>query len=133
MRTHLFVLLVAGLAGCATVAPGVTELADVQALRAAGNYAAIADRRVGCRIGQEGCRQVREITGDACLRLAQEALVAANAAGAAPRAACAAAQYRAVLDSGQGDRQSLELRELEALRLQRETARSTADAATAND
>ncbi|MBD9526956.1 hypothetical protein [Paracoccus sp. PAR01] len=123
MRGHpLISLLLAGLLGCAPVAqiadPGVAELSELQTLAAAGDRQAIADHTPTCRIAQPGCPQVHEMTADACLALAQQAMAARQTAEAARRAACAESRYRDLSGT------SVQLRGLEALRLQRETARS---------
>jgi hypothetical protein len=131
------VALAALLAGCTTVGgvldPTVAELEAAQGSAAAGDLAAIASRDVTCQPAEAGCARLREMKGDACLRLAQDSVAAGAAAAAAPHAACATEQFTALERAGVGDAASLGPRGLEAERLQRESASTTARARRAND
>ncbi|WGR61936.1 hypothetical protein E3U26_14310 (plasmid) [Paracoccus ferrooxidans] len=103
------------------VDPEMAELAKVQAM----DRPAAAAHVPQCRIREEGCARVHEITGDACLRMAQDRLASV---GAAPYAACAAARFGVLRNAGVP---GTSLRGLEAERLVRETA-SRAEANEAN-
>ncbi len=103
------------------VDPEMAELAKVQAM----DRPAAAAHVPQCRIREEGCARVHEITGDACLRMAQDRLASG---GAAPYAACAAARFGVLRNAGVP---GTSLRGLEAERLVRETG-SRAEANEAN-
>jgi hypothetical protein len=139
MRSVILPLFALGalLSACTTAGevldPTVADLEAAQGSAAAGDLASIASRDVTCQPAEAGCARLREMKGDACLRLAQDSVAAGNAAAAAPRAACATEQFTALERAGVGDAASLGPRGLEAERLQRESAGTTAQARRAND
>ncbi len=127
---RLALLAVLALAACD---PTLSALQTQKDQAAAGDLAAIAATPVTCDLSTPGCDQSRAIRGDACLRLAQDALAASRPAAIAPNAACAEAEYAAVLGAGRGSAELLAARRLEALRLAREGARSIPAGQAAND
>ena len=127
IRIVAVVLLLAGCTG------SVAELDDLQELYAQGDYAAVAARPLECTLGEEGCARSHEMKADSCLRLAQQAVREARAAEAAEPADCAAHNYRALLAADLGDATALGARELEAVRLERESAPDFAAGGTFND
>lgn len=108
----------------------VAELAEVQALAESEDRAALADWEIRCSFGEPGCARVYEMTGDACLRLAQDAVAAGRAAEARPQANCARDRYDALFRAT--GEESVSVRGLEALRLSRESAGRIEQAAQVN-
>jgi hypothetical protein len=130
----LLLVVFALAAGCDRAArvlePPVAELAEVQGLARLGDRAALADWEIRCSLGEPGCARVYETTGDACLRLAQDAFAAGRAAEARPRANCARDRYDALFRAS--GEESVSVRGLEALRLLRESSGRIEQAAQAN-
>ncbi|SMO93985.1 hypothetical protein [Paracoccus laeviglucosivorans] len=125
IRFAIGILAVFAVSGCNEVegTSAVHELALVQKMPQQ-DAAAHVPR---CRLGQEDCVQVHQITGDACLHLAAERL---SAGDAGPYADCATARFAALNTQGQS---GFLLRGLEARRLQRESRTELAASRREND
>lgn len=127
-NAYLCFCMMISLAACEPVLPSgvpgsdIAELAAVQKLE----LRAVAAHVPQCRIDTQGCAKVYERTGDACLRLVQEEL---SQGGSASHASCAAERFSSIRNAGIA---GSELRLLEALRLQRESSTTSAQAAAAN-
>jgi hypothetical protein len=122
------------LASCSAVNPQIGQLETFKQEAAAGKSQAIADAKVACAPGSQGCAQLHQIKADACMAVGNQASPAQQATDYD----CAISEYQAAIAAQRKqpdstvDMARLQTGELDALLRRRDRSRSDQEAARFN-